>query len=365
MVQRDSNRLKKDIRKLVFSLLIIFSVPLPVRSGIEIPLRKDCSLVKNKQSYDYYDRQEAHDFGRKIQALIAKKDINGIYENVLIGELQNSPRRKFIRNKSFEQIFPKDWVKEVSNSEVPCDSLGWRGFKIANGLIWFDKNEKYGWSIISINGVNQEHFKDEQLIGWKTNKGIIPPSCFPTFGYFEKPKVDLFTEEFGIKNKRKFEYSPGKYIGKTIPLSYKIRSKISKDNVYSVATNLDECFKWDSENGFIKKKERKNDLIVIENIIFQKNNSTNGENHNKFKSHYQVLSKLDLSTCNQIAKQLSRCQESYLIRIGYHSGGSIGWLGRYYIFGIFEAKDKAQFIVPLKVFGTENHALNFLDYQFD
>ena len=73
MVQRDSNRLKKDIRKLVFSLLIIFSVPLPVRSGIEIPLRKDCSLVKNKQSYDYYDRQEAHDFGRKIQALIAKK----------------------------------------------------------------------------------------------------------------------------------------------------------------------------------------------------------------------------------------------------------------------------------------------------
>ena len=122
MVQRDSNRLKKDIRKLVFSLLIIFSVPLPVRSGIEIPLRKDCSLVKNKQSYDYYDRQEAHDFGRKIQALIAKKDINGIYENVLIGELQNGPRRKFIRNKSFEQIFPKDWVKEVSNSEVPCDS---------------------------------------------------------------------------------------------------------------------------------------------------------------------------------------------------------------------------------------------------
>ena len=364
MVQRDSNRLKKDIRKLVFSLLIIFSVPLPVRSRIEIPLRKDCSLVKNKQIYDYYDRQEAHDFGRKIQALIAKKDINGIYENVLIGELQNGPRKKFIRNKSFEQIFPKDWVKEVSNSEVPCDSLGWRGFMIANGLIWFDKNEKYGWSIISINGVNQEHFKDEQLIGWETNIGIIPPSCFPTFGYFEKPKVDLFTEEFGIKNKRKFEYSPGKYIGKTIPLSYKIRSKISIDNVYSVATNLDECFKWDSENGFVKKKERKNDLVAVKNIIYQKNNLKNGEPHNQFKSHYQVLAKLDLSTCNQIANQLSSCKESYLIKIGYHSGGSIGWLGRYYIFGIFEAKDKAKFIVPLKVFTTENYALNFLDYQF-
>ena len=365
MVQKDRNLLGKDFKKLILSLLIIFTIPIPVRSGIQIPIRKDCSLLKNKQIYDYYDRQEAHDFGRKIQNLIAKKDINGIYENVLIGELLNGPRRKFIKNKSFEQIFPNDWVKKVSISEIPCDSLGWRGFMIADGRIWFDKNKKYGWTIVSINGVNQERFKDEELIGWETPKGIIPPSCFPTFGYFEKPKVDLFTKNFRIKNKRKFEYSPGKYIGKTIPLRYKIRSKISKDNVYSVATNLDECFKWDSENGFVKKKERKNDLVVVKNNIYQKNNFKNGETHNQYKSHYQVLSKLDLSKCNQIATQLSSCQESYLIKIGYHSGGSIGWLGRYYIFGIFEAKDKAKFIVPLKVFGTENHALNFLDYQFD
>ena len=99
-------------------------------------------------------------------------------------------------------------------------------------------------------------------------------------------------------------------------------------------------------------------------IIYQKNNSESLEVHNQFKSHYQVLSELDISKCNQMAKQLSTCKESYLIRIGYHSGGSIGWLGRYYIFGIFEAKDKAKFIVPLKVFATENYALNFLDYQF-
>jgi hypothetical protein len=360
MVQKDRIRLEKDFKKLILSFLIIFAVPLPVSSTIQIPIRKDCSLVKNKQIYNYYDRQEAHDFGQKIQSLIVNKDINGIYENVLIEELQNGPRKKFISNKSFEQIFPKDWVKEVSVSEIPCDSVGWRGFMISDGRIWFDKNEKYGWTIISINGVNQEYFQDEQLIGWETNKGIIPPSCFPTFGYFEKPKVDLFTKEFSIKNKRKFEHSPGKYIGKTIPLNYKITSKVSEDNVYSVATNLDECFQWNSENGFAKKKERKNDLVVVKNIIYQKNNLGNRENHDQFKSHYQVLSKLDLSTCNQLANQLSRCQESYLIRIGYHSGGSIGWLGRYYIFGIFEAKDNSKFLVPLKVFGTKNESLNFL-----
>ena len=262
--------LLNDNRKFILSLLIIFAFPIPINAESKIRIRKDCSLIKGKQVYDYYDRQEAHDFGRKIQTLIVKKDIQGIYKNVLIDELQNGPRREFIKNKSFDQIFPKQWVNKVITAEIDCDSIGWRGFMISNGLIWFDRMESGKWTIKSINGVNQEDFDNKDLIGWKTNKGIIPPSCFPTFGYFEKPKVDLFTEEFRIKNKRKFEYSPGKYIGKTIPLHHKIKSKISKDNVYSVATNLDECFKWDSENGFVKKKERKNDLVAVKNIIYQK-----------------------------------------------------------------------------------------------
>ena len=364
MAQKDRTQLGNDLKKLILSLLIIFAVPTPVRSGIQIPIRKDCSLLRNKQIYDYYDRQEAHDFGRKIQTLIAKKDINGIYKNVLINELENGPRREFIKNKSFDEIFPKEWVHEVINSEIDCDSVGWRGFMISQGLIWFDRMKNGKWTIVTINGVNQEVF-NKNLVGWVTNKGIIPPTCFPTFGYFEKPKLDLFTEKFRIKNKRKFEYSPGKYIGKTIPLSYKINSKISKDSVYSIATNLDECFKWNSENGFVKKKERKNDIVIVENIIYQKDNLKGDEDHNPFKYHYQVLSKLDLSKCNQLANKLSRCKESYLIRLGYHSGGSIGWLGRYYIFGIFEDFDNNEYLVPLEVFNTQNQALNFLDYQFD
>ena len=258
MVQKDKFLLENSFQKLILTLLIIFVVPIPVKSGNQIPVRKDCSLVKKEQGYDYYDRQEAHDFGRKIQTLLAKKDIEGIYMNVLIDELQNGPRREFIENKSFDQIFPKEWVNKVIKSEIDCDSVGWRGFMISQGLIWFDRMESGKWSIKSINGVNQENFDNKNLIGWETNKGIIPPTCFPTFGNFEKPKVDLFTEEFGIKNKRKFEYSPGEYIGKTIPLGYEIKSKISKNNVYTVSTNLNECFKWNSENGFLKNEKRKN-----------------------------------------------------------------------------------------------------------
>ena len=357
MVQKDKFRSDNSFKKLILALLIIFAVPIPSKSEIKIPIRKDCSLIKKKQHYDYYDRQEAHDFGRKIQALIAKKDIRGIYQNVLVDELENGPRREFIKNKSFDDIFPKEWVNRVITTEIGCDSIGWRGFMISQGLIWFDRTERGKWTIKSINGVNQDEFDNKNLIGWETNKGIIPPTCFPTFGFFEKPKIDLFTKEFRIKNKRRFEYNPGEYIGKTIPLGYRINSKISENNVYSVTTNLNECFKWNSENGFAKNKKRKNELVVFKNSIFQKNRANSFEKHDFYKPHYEVLSKLDLSKCDSLAPQLTNCISAHLIRIGYHSGGSIGWLGSYYIFGIFES-NKEKYIVPLKVFRNRNYALN-------
>ena len=360
MVQKDKFRSENSFQKLILALLIIFTVPLPARSEIKIPIRKDCSLIKKKQNYNYYDRQEAHDFGRRIQALIAKKDISGIYKNVLIDELENGPRREFIKNKSFDEIFPKEWVNKVTSTEIGCDSIGWRGFMISQGLIWFDRIESGEWTIKSINGVNQEEFDNKDLIGWGTNKGIIPPTCFPTFGYFEKPKIDLFTEEFRIKDKTRFEYSPGEYIGKTIPLGYKINSEISKNNVYSVTSNLNKCFKWNSENGFVKNEKRKNKLVLIGNIIYQKNNIKGRENYDRYKSHYEVIKKVALSKCDQLAKELSQCNDSYLIRIGYDSGGTIGWLGKYYIFGIFKGEDNNQYLVPLKLFNKINSALNEL-----
>ena len=97
MVQKDKFQSKNSFQKLILALLIVFAVPIPANSESQIPRRKDCSLLKKKQNYDYYDRQEAHDFGRKIQTLIAKKDIQGIYKNVLIDELQNGPRREYIK----------------------------------------------------------------------------------------------------------------------------------------------------------------------------------------------------------------------------------------------------------------------------
>ena len=112
-----------------------------------------------------------------------------------------------IKNKSFDQIFPKEWVNKVIRSEIDCDSIGWRGFMISEGLIWYDKTEKGDWTIVSINGANQESFQHENFIGWKTKKGIIPTKTTK-----KRPKktgmmprelwhhlLDEWTEEIGEK----------------------------------------------------------------------------------------------------------------------------------------------------------------------
>ena len=91
----------------IFILFIFNLITFPVKSEIKIPPKINCDNEKSKQYYDYYDMQEAHNFGRKIQTLISKEDLKGIYNIVLIEELINGPRKAYIKNKSFNEIFPK------------------------------------------------------------------------------------------------------------------------------------------------------------------------------------------------------------------------------------------------------------------
>ena len=346
-------------------LFVLYFIPNSLKAEINIPPRKNCENQKDVQTYKYYEMQEAHDFGRKIQTLIAKRDLKGIYKNVLLEELVSGPRKAFVKDKSFNEIFPRDWVSKIISSQIPCNSTGWRGFEIGNGLIWYDMSRSGKWTIKSINNVKEEKFDTPKISGWRTNKGLISPTCFPTFSYFETPKLDSFTKEFNIKNKIDFRNSPGKYIGETIPLGYKIipKEKQTGSNypTYSVSLNLKECFKYNLEEGFANKKPGRPNLIEFENIIYLKNNQNNLEKYNRYKSHYEVIKKIDLKSCNKLIPQLpSKCKEAYFIRIGYQTGGTIGWLGGYYIFGIVKEENN-EYIIPIKFFSLRNVALNFLE----
>ena len=70
-----------------FILVVLNLITFSVKAEIKIPPRINCEDEKNKQYYEYYDMQAAYDFGRKIQTLISKEDLKGIYNIVLIEDV--------------------------------------------------------------------------------------------------------------------------------------------------------------------------------------------------------------------------------------------------------------------------------------
>ena len=49
MVQKDKFVSEKSFQKFILSLLIIFAFPIPINAESKIRIRKDCSLIKEKQ----------------------------------------------------------------------------------------------------------------------------------------------------------------------------------------------------------------------------------------------------------------------------------------------------------------------------
>ena len=99
---------------------------------------------------NYYSPKEAYNFGIKIQNLVLNRNLSGIFA-VVQGELQNGPSKKYIVSKSFSELFDERWIEQVVSDSAPCSPIGWRGFMLGNGLIWYNKTED-GWRILSING---------------------------------------------------------------------------------------------------------------------------------------------------------------------------------------------------------------------
>ena len=348
-------------------LLSCFTFPFLLNNKSEIYNSNVCEVDHRGEEYKSYAK-EGYKFGRKIQKLVFRKDLEGIYNNVLNEELRNGPRKAFVKDKNFDEIFPNEWSSKIVSSKLPCGPVGWRGFMLSNGKIWFDRNRSGDWSIVSINQANQEEFKDKNISGWITEKGLIHPTCFPRIGYYKTPKLNKFAKKFNINNERDFKSSPGKYIGKTIPLGHKfVPNNINEENnnrILSITKNLNNCFNFSLNKGFSKNRTKTTDTISIDNIIYQTGNEQNVYKNNRdhlLKVHYRVFEKVELSKCNKLAPQLtSECRDSYLIKLGYHSGGTAGWLGFYYIFGIFEDENKEEHIVPLRIFSNRNLALNEL-----
>ena len=326
--------------------LLLLSLPL---FCISPTLANQCS--KGDQEYaetwdHYYTPEGAYAFGLKVQQLVKNKDLQGIF-SLVEGELQSGPRKKFVNSKLFKEIFDDEWVELVLSSEPPCSPVGWRGFMLGNGMIWYNKS-KTGWEIFSINGATNESV-EKPLVGWSIDKKIVHPFCFNR-PWMSGDNFEEFAEFFSINDLEQFKETPGRFMGNSIsdfaPIKPSWCSNDGECKNIALAAELNQCnlgnFDFEDRDGSVWIKDSSKGYDV--------------------EYEYRILNELNPDKCSKLAPDIGvECKESYLVSVGDYSGGSMGWDISYGIYGFFDLPNLGPSIVPLMFFPNKNEALNFLE----
>ena len=296
--------------------------------------------------------EHAYKFGLTIKQLVADRDLAGLFE-LAPDELQVGPRKKFIENKTFDQVFTEDWRSTILASEPPCSPVGWRGFMLANGLVWyrFDTHDHPDiWQIISMNGVAEEKYTPAITDpAWRAEGKVIPPECFVE-EWISSDNFEAYEDTYGIEDSGDFRKYPGKYFGREISRIEPITAW--GGNIY-LATVLGDC--PITFGGFFDNVKP---LIINAGYV-----SIEGCNENYcLKDSYRLLAQLSQVECQNLAPHLpGQCESAYLVETVEQSRGSIGAYIDFNFYGLFHLEDGRKAIVPLANFQKENDARNFLD----
>lgn len=327
----------KKIFQTIFVLIPLFLVQTGLSSAQQKTFKKRCDTEEISYSQKLgYSSEEAFTFGKKILTALEKKSIEDLYD-LIEGELLNGPRRSFARKLGFDKIFNDEWLKVVLAEKPPCSPVGWRGFMIANGSIWFDKHENGKWRIRSILGAKEEELPDYPE-GWKLVNSTIHPNCF-SYNWISSDNFEEFNEFFKINDLRNLVKNPGIYMGKEINDFNPIKPSWCDGgdcNRISLVNYIKDC------------SEINNSKTEIE---------VEGS-----KIAYRLLKSVDKDLCAQLTPNLNlSCESSYLIWVGENNGGSMGWYSSIGIYGLFKNHEGKKLVIPMKFFSSKNGGLNFLD----
>ena len=316
------------------SLLFLATYRDAAGSGDKRPLHCGDAYAQYEK-YWKYDAEEAYAFGQKIKDTVRQRDLVAFF-SLVDGELDNGPRRIYIDNKSFSDIFPESWRAKILKSEPECTPVGWRGFMLAHGLIWYRSSP---FRIIAVNGWVKEKFPPVP-VGWKVDGKILSPRCF-AYEWSSSDNFEEFQEQFGIRDFRDFRHNTGKYFGDPI---YPFEPILFYGERISLWRNVIDCA-VDVDGLLIEDKM----------VKFPPNGD---EPWRKYE--YGLLSEISNNLCRELAPNLpGKCVKSYLVGI-FRPGGSMSFVSLY-IYGLFELGDGGKIVFPLKYFDTLNSARNFLD----
>ena len=140
-----------DVQKLIsrrdFTTLLPFVAGFPVMFAGS---REKSKYVDAANFQQFQNRPiGAYSFGLVVQDLVRQRDLEGLF-SLVDGELSNGPRKRFVAGKSYEEIFDEKWTDVVLSEQPESEPVGWRGYMLGRGMIWYDYFEST-WSIFSIN----------------------------------------------------------------------------------------------------------------------------------------------------------------------------------------------------------------------
>ena len=318
-----------------------------------------CNTDEDRKSAKYwsYDPVDGYEFGLKIQNYVEQEDLQSLFDLVK-GELTYGPRKKSIQGKLFSEVFSNKWREEVLSEKPSCVPIGWRGFMLAHGQIWYQQdNETNEWKIFSITGAKKlEASKTSLDGGWKYNRKLLSRSCFTIIwmsGDNYEDFYDPFVKGKGVKWDE-FEKHIGRYIGGMVPIKPIIPSWAEKgsNEKISLAIKLSECL----QNKKLPK------IKIVDGWVSQ-NKCLENSPDRCLPEKYRLIKKISLKNCQLLAPHFSEsCIDLGLIQTSDVTGGSMGNDVRQSIYGIVkEPNTQDVYVMPLKNFGSLNDALNYVD----
>ena len=284
---------------------------------------------------NYYSPEAAYKFGLTIQKAILNKDINTIFSFVS-DELDSGPRKSFALSSDFDEIFSNDFITSVTDKQPSCSPVGWRGFDLGNGDIWYNCTHS-SCGIFRINVGNVENIP-LQLGGWKINDETVNPKCL-AYNWWSGDNFEEFAEKFRISDYADFSKNTGNYFGNYIT---------NYDPIKPDWCDEDKC-----KISLIRSLENCSEPLIVDTAkpyIIEADDL-----------RYTVVDK-EIEDCSSFASHFPNpINECKLISIFEDTGGSMGSYRSYGIYGISEMPDTGSNIIPLKFFDKFNDALNFLD----
>lgn len=305
---------------------------------------------------NYYDPEEAYKFGLVVKQLVADRNLTGFFD-LVPGELRRGPRKRFVENRTFDEVFTEDWRNSVLASEVPCSPVGWRGFELANGLIWyrFDPSPPGTWNIVTTNGaVEEKYINAASDPVWRVEGRIVLPECF-TKEWMSSDNYKAYARAYGMEYFGDFWKYPGKYFGREIDRIDPIDNPWKEDGEpIRMAVFLDECLPTNHAPSENLQRPVTVDANGVTSGICDKTGCD--------KNFYRLLASVSQADCQKMAPHLpGRCESAYLVETYRDYGGSLGPNFGFNFYGLFSLDDGRKAILPLVNFSKENDARNFLD----